>query len=177
MIGIALIIVATVLLFIFLLRGEKNVSTKPNNNSNNLLLSCHKNNADYTFFDTNNTTSKKARIDIIFDNDTAETFSLKYDMQFPSKNLALLSDANNRFNIGKYFAEDGLTFNALGVSFSNYDKNLLLTLFAGKNEINSVSKKYFYMKGLAENSTAEQYKEHFINQGFECALSNNNNKE
>lgn len=171
--GIALVVIAIVLLFVFLLHGEKNVSIESDNDSNSSLLSCYKDNANYAFLNTNNTLSKKARVDIIFNNDSAKTFSLKYDMQFSSIDLVSSSDANNRFIIGEYFARDGLAFDALGISFSNYDKNLLFILFANRNEINSISKKYFYMKNLAENSTAKQYEEYFINQDFECVLSNN----
>lgn len=145
LIGLLLIIVATVAAILFLLNGKTTISEKGEIIETVQSISCGGNNTSYPYTGIGSTDRQSIRVDFILNNDRINTASLTYQVSTGSNSVEKTT-TNINITINKYFAEDDLEHNALNATFSSLSDSTQMTLYAKTKDITNTTAKYFLLE-------------------------------
>lgn len=172
LVGSLLIILAIGLMIWFFMHGETTVSGNFPGKETSKTLVCKKDNVDYPFFVYDESSQKETKVDIIFSDNEVKTISLKHILHYDSENKISASEARNHAAMNKSFGQDGLGADALGISYTIGANKFAISLFINGDKLSSVTNKYFMADGLSRKSSVEDYKKHYVSNGYSCSETN-----
>lgn len=170
----ALIMISTILIVLFFLKGSKKVIGDFTDPVSSEALKCVAANFDYPFFHVNQPTQKnKTIINVIFDKDKIEQMSLIRTNTYNDYATASSAYTVIHANMNKSFSDNWLGPDALSADYSILNDNTVqMSLFAAKNELNTNSAKYFLIENFSSNRNKDNLIEYYTKKGFSCTLNN-----
>ena len=172
LIGGILVGAAIVLLIWFLLRGETRVEGEYAQVEKTESLSCEINGLVYPFFDYDNSISKTMSTNVIFEDNLLSSISLTYTLYYSDSNAITDSENLNHAAMNINFGKDKLGADVLGLKFSFFPEGLQFSLYSNKDDINSVTTKYFMLDDVKNNYSMSNVLQNYESKGFVCKNNN-----
>ena len=172
-IGAILLILSTILIMCFALKGETIISDKHTENTKNDSLYCLNDEIAHTYANYDNSKKKTLIISVLFYNNKLKTISLIYNLYYDDSELITSSEANNHAAMNKSFSKTGVEANTLSPNYSKQKDKVTITLFTEAKDFDNKLAKYYMADSLTRDSTLENFLRNYEQQGFIC----NTNKE
>lgn len=165
---ILVIVVASVTILYFLLRGNTTVTHTAIDNESSVSFTCTANNFSYPFFDYDESIKKETTVNVIFsDNNKLSSISLTEIMYYPNTAMAEKSSTLNHASMNKSFGSI-LGADALNANYNVSDSAMRMQIYANSSQYAEESKKYFLANDSEDNMRS--LKRNFEKQGFECNI-------
>ena len=168
--GLALLIIAVLLIIWFFLKGETRVSGGYPGAENSKSISCTRDGLSYPFFTYDGAEKKTTEVNIIFNNENVGSISLIQKMYYDNTESATKSSTSNHVAMNNSFGSD-LGADALGANYNVTDNVMRLSLYARGSDFNAATRKYFLADAQLKNM--KDYEKHYEKQGFSCIEKTN----
>ena len=175
--GILLIIISIILIAVFLLKGQTTVTGQNGSITTVKSLVCETDNPEYQFLSYDNSDKKNAKVSVLFNANGINSISLLFTLHYSDSKAVDSSRAINSANLYIFYGEDGLPANSFSKSLSSDNEKVTISLYASRDDFNSMTSKYFMADGLEENSDIEDFERSYTKQWFVCIKNNNLTKE
>lgn len=172
--GIALIIIAIILVIMFLMKGSSIVVDNGISNMKSTALVCTSTIAKYPFFTYDDADSREMNVKVLFSGDEPKSISLDYTLFYGDQSLAAASEAHNHAAMNISYATNGLGPDALNIIYTVLNDRMRTNLFINASDINDASAKYFLInsesvRGLPKTLT--DYQQNYAGQGLNCKVT------
>lgn len=167
--GIVLIILASILICQFFIRGRIVISGNFPEDESSESISCERKNTGYFLFNDPRILSDYTKLTLIFRNSKLDIASIVYiatthdDVVAQNIEAIMMSELNTSF--GSEFG-----FNGLGANFSSNNNTSRMSLTANISEIGISGKKYFLIDEIPNQKGS--YQSELTKRGFECKIIN-----
>ena len=162
-------LISIVILLIFLMRGKTTVTGQYLDDVKNVSLSCEGVGLPYPIFTYDNSSQKKAKLNLIFSRDELKSISLVYNLSYSSLNSSTASKAHNHAAMNISFGKDGLNADNYSAVYSESETGLQMSLYATGSDLkSSVFKKYFFLEGDTIANSPDTYQRAYESRGFTC---------
>ena len=178
LVGLALLVVAIVLLILFFINGKTDVGGGFPDPEKTISTTCTSERINYPYFSMDGSEKKELNIKIISADDKIDTISLVYRLYYNSEAAITESRDVNHFAMNKAFEAVDMEPDSLGATYSRLSDNFRFNLFAKAVKLDDKTKKFFMLDNL-ESEDGFSYREVqkiYIEQGFECITDENKNK-
>ena len=165
--GIILVLVASVLLFVFFMHGKTTFVNSGVKIEDSDSISCISKSVKYPF--TGVYEDSELSVKILFNNGKAETISLVNVLYLDSVDDAKKAAAACGAAMDIRFGKDGLSANSFSATYASSDNKMTMTLYTHIGEVQGVSKKYFLLDDINEGSSMDEYVSGYEKMGFECS--------
>ena len=168
--GLALIVVAIVLLILFFVNGQTSVTGEYPDPETTISTTCTSGTINYPFFSLNEAVKKELNIKIVSSGDKISTVSLAYRLYYNSEEAIINSRDVNHFAVNKAFEMVNMEADSLGATYSKLTDNFRFNLFAQAVKLNDTTKKFFLLDDVEDKDgfSYEEAKKAYIKLGFEC---------
>ena len=165
--------VSAIIVLLLQTNGHTNISNSSAEVKNTQSISCDSVKVSYPFFEYDNSKRKELIINIITKDSELESISLRYILYYDTAKQAIDSENINHVAISKNFVDDSLEYDSFRSKYSRANDSLQYSIYADKDEINTVSSKYFLLDGLPINKLTEKnLTENFNKKGLDCVTRN-----
>ena len=177
--GLALVVIAVVLLILFFINGETSISGKFPDPDDMISTTCRSGTIAYPYFKIDGSDRKELDIKIVSDNEKVDTISLVYRLYYSSEAAIIESRDVNHFAMNKAFEVVDMEADSLGATYSKLTDNFRFNLFAKAIKINDITKKFFLLDDVGREGGLdyEEVRKTYIEQGFECRTDDENNMD
>lgn len=175
LLGFLLLIVIIVLIIIWLLRGKTTVSGRYPENVKTESLTCVSTELTPEKLSGADAKDKEVKINAIFrDVEELKSISLTYTLNYASSDETYGYEAKSHAEFNKSLSASGYSVSKFKNKFARYDSDLIISLFAEKNELDQIAAPYFMLSVDKDGSipgNISEYKKNYEAQGFSCESS------
>lgn len=128
----------------------------------------------YPIFDFDYSASKSLRINIVFDEDSIDSISLMYKLNYADAETMTKSGAHNHAAMNLSFYDVGMKTDDLNAKYSFVDNSFQMSIYAKKNELTQKSLKYFLLDDLYDITILDKdtIANTYNNKGLGCVVKN-----
>ena len=166
--GVAFIIVAVVLLFLFLLQGETKTTGGWHGAETTESLSCKANNLPYPIYESNNVSNSTTQINAIFNSSILDSISLLRKTNYANADIAKIENDALMAAMDTNFGKNGMKAFALNATFSTDINTAQMSLYVKQDGLNNKSMKYFMLDKLP--TKIDDYQKAYQAIGFKCEM-------
>lgn len=176
-IGIILVIlgiVVCVVALVILMKGETKTSGQKISDIKGESLACENQDIHYPFTDYDKSKAKELKIAVSFYDDNIDAISLMYTLRYDDEQQVKASEASNHADMNISFSKNGLSADALSARYSKMKDSMVMSLYAKKDDLSSVTAKYFMIELRNQTdlpATLTEYQDNYERQGFVCKIS------
>lgn len=176
------ILIAMIAIILYIFTNGRETHIKNSGNSYSIeILYCFNNNPAHSFFSDNNIIDNKHEIKITYRKNEANNISYTYTGVFSSKEKADNVNAILHAKYNTYMGQYNLSPTILGPVFSVVENKFKINLYASIDSINSIVSELFFLDSneatKLKNESIDELKTLYINKGFQCKISNNQEEE
>lgn len=168
-IGIALFIIATILLLRFLLKGKTKTTGEWTSARTTESLSCKANNLPYPVYETSSVLDSVTQINATFDSNKINSISLLRKANYTSADMAKIENDALIAAMNTDFGENGMKAFALDATFNVDNNTAQMSLYANQSDLNNNSVEYFMLDDLP--SKIDDYQKAYQAKGFKCEVA------
>ena len=168
-VGIALSIIAAILLLWFLLKGETKTTGEWTSTETTESLSCKANNLPYQVYETSNILNSTTQINATFNNDKISSISLIRKANYANTETAKVENDALIAAMNIDFGKNNMEAFALDATFNVNDNIAQMNLYTNQSDLNDKSAKYFILDDLP--SKIDDYQKAYQAKGFKCEIT------
>lgn len=168
--GLALIVVAIVLLILFFVNGQTSVTGKFPDPETIVSTTCTSETISYPFFSLNDATKRDLNIKVVSSEEKIDTISLAYRLYYDSEAAITNSRDVNHFAMNKAFEAADMEADSLGATYSRLSDNFRFNLFTKAAKLDDRTKKFFLLDDVdsEDGFEYEEVQRAYEKLGFKC---------
>lgn len=169
-VGLALLIIAVILVILFGLRGETVTFGNNPDPETSSSLSCGSIGFDYPFFSFSEAKKRTIETRAIFNGGDLDTITLTYTLDYDDPETIEKSEASNHATMNILYAKDDLPPDAFDTKYSQLSDSLKFSMSADSSTISKgKAKKYFLLEDIGDAPyRLETLKKAYQQKGLKC---------
>lgn len=177
--GVLLVCLAIVCIVGILIQGGTEVKGAYYGLETKEALACESDLVAYSLFDYDNSDSKNLRINATFVNDSLNSISLLYRLNYSSIEDIRISEAVNHAKVNEEFSKDEMSADSLDATYGIISDGLQFSIFTKSDSIKNEVLSYFMLDnvGSVKNLNKEKMAKIYTNMGLNCEIRYNENSE
>lgn len=172
LVGLILVFVAIFGFILFLQNGETVVTGEFDKPEKRESLACEAKNIPYSVFDYDNAKEKSLKISITFSDNSFDSASLIYWLEYDDEEELEYSEARNHAVMNQKFDADGMSPDSLNAKYSVIDSGMQFSIFVSGDDINNKILKYFLLDKVIDSKaiTLEKIAKIYNEAGLNCDI-------